>query len=97
MNPDHDEPIFELPIDGTLDLHSFRPSDLGVLIPEYIDECHRRGIYRLRIVHGKGIGTLRQTTHALLKRHPLVADFALADASGGAWGATVVSLRSVCE
>lgn len=94
MNDTPEDPIFEVPIDGTLDLHTFRPSDLKVLIPEYIEECHRRGIRQLRIIHGKGIGTLRETTHSLLKRHPLVADFSLADASGGGWGATLVKLLS---
>ncbi len=87
-----DEPI-EQPINGELDLHTFRPSDLGELIPDYIDACLAKDIRRLRIIHGKGIGTLRETVHALLKRNPKVERFQLADQSEGSWGATIVWLK----
>lgn len=82
-----------LPIDGTLDLHTFSPRELGELIPDYITECLLRGIRELRIIHGKGQGVLRRTVHSLLQRDPRVASFHLADESGGGWGATLVSLR----
>ena len=88
-----DEPV-AFPINGELDLHSFRPSDLGELIPDYIEACFEKKIYRLRIIHGKGIGTLRETVHALLKRNPQVVRFQLADQSEGSWGATIVWLHS---
>lgn len=82
-----------VPITGELDLHTFRPSDLGELIPAYLAECAARKIRRVRIVHGKGTGTLRTTVHALLKRLPEVQSFQLADESSGSWGATLVVLR----
>lgn len=82
-----------LPIDGTLDLHTFSPRELGELIPDYITECLARGIRELRIIHGKGQGVLRRSVHSLLRRDPRVAAFHLADADGGGWGATLVSLR----
>jgi dsDNA-specific endonuclease/ATPase MutS2 len=44
-------------------------------------------------VHGKGIGNLRRTVHALLQRHPAVADFRLGGMGEGSWGATIVTLR----
>lgn len=83
-----------LPITGELDLHTFRPADIGELIPTYLEECLRRGIHEVRIVHGKGTGTLRATVHALLKRSPLVTGFRLGDEHTGSWGATRVTLRS---
>jgi len=86
------EPVI-LPIDGTLDLHAFRPADLKTLIPDYLEECRSKGILRVRIVHGKGTGTLRRTVHALLARMDTVAEFRLADEAGGSWGATLVVLR----
>jgi DNA-nicking Smr family endonuclease len=82
-----------LPITGELDLHTFRPGDLGALIPAYLDECARRGIRQVRVIHGKGTGTLRTTVHALLRRSPLVAAFHLGDETTGSWGATIVTLR----
>jgi DNA-nicking Smr family endonuclease len=82
-----------LPITGELDLHTFQPRDLGELVPAYLAECAARGIHEVRIVHGKGTGTLRTTVHALLRRSPLVQSFRLGDESTGSWGATLVTLR----
>jgi DNA-nicking Smr family endonuclease len=87
-----DEPV-EIPIDGILDLHTFRPRDLGDLIPDYLEACRKRGILSVRIIHGKGTGTLRETVHALLRRRDDVADFRLGDETSGGWGATLVTLK----
>lgn len=92
MPPDESEPI-ELPIDGTLDLHLFRPSEVKDLVPDYLGECRQRGIFVVRIIHGKGIGALRETVHAILRRTPGVAGFSLAPSYAGGWGATVVTLN----
>ena len=91
MSPD--EP-FEIPIDGVLDLHTFRPQDVKEVLMEYLEECRRRGILEVRVVHGKGIGQLRQTVHALLSRHPEVVSFSLATEPFGGAGATFVHLRT---
>jgi dsDNA-specific endonuclease/ATPase MutS2 len=81
-----------LPIDGTLDLHTFRPEDVASLVDEYLRECLEKGIYEVRIIHGKGKGVLRRTVHARLEKNPLVVDFAL-DAGPSGWGATRVHLN----
>ncbi len=87
---DEHEPI-EFPIDGTLDLHTFHPRDVKDLVPEYLNACRERGILSVRIIHGKGTGTLRQIVHSALDRLPYVISYHLApDASH--WGATVVEL-----
>jgi DNA-nicking Smr family endonuclease len=84
----------ELAIDGELDLHHFRPSDVPSLVEEYIRECRKRGIHELRIVHGKGKGTLRRTVHAVLDRLPdAVEGYRLAPPERGGWGATLVDLK----
>jgi DNA-nicking Smr family endonuclease len=82
-----------IPVDGTLDLHSFRPAEAADVVAEYLTACHQAGILTVRIVHGKGTGALRRTVEAALRRHPLVAAFRTADESGGGWGATLVDLR----
>jgi len=92
--PQHDSEPVEFPINGEIDLHTFRPSDLGDLIPDYIEACQEKGIVRLRIIHGKGIGTLRETVHALLKRDSRVDRFQLAGQAEGSWGATIVWLKT---
>ncbi len=82
-----------IPIDGTLDLHTFSPRDLKDLIPDYLNACRAKGILDVRIIHGKGTGALRESVHAILRRLPYVAHFQLAGDSGG-WGATVVRLAA---
>lgn len=83
----------QLPIDGVLDLHTFKPGDVKELVPEYLAECRKRGILRVRIIHGKGIGNLRRTVHALLEKNPEVESFNLASEPFGGWGATIVHLH----
>jgi DNA-nicking Smr family endonuclease len=87
-----DEPI-QLPIDGVLDLHTFNPREIKELVPDYLAACQQRGIYQVRIIHGKGIGNLRRTVHAILARHPEVISFSLDHPEYGGWGATLVFLR----
>ena len=89
---DADEPV-ALRIDGSLDLHAFRPTDVKFLVPDYLRECQKTGILQVRIIHGKGTGVLRHTVHAILGRLDYVASYRLAGEDGGSWGATLVNLR----
>ncbi len=88
---DAQEPV-ELPIDGVLDLHLFHPRDVKELVPDYLDECLKRNILELRIIHGKGTGTLRRIVHSILEKHPAVKTFRLGGHGSGSWGATLVDL-----
>jgi DNA-nicking Smr family endonuclease len=89
-----DPPAVELPIDGVLDLHTFRPEEVAELVQDYLDECARRGILEIRIIHGKGKGTLRRTVHAALQKRSDVLEFGLAPPERGGWGATLVTLAA---
>ena len=92
MDQENSEKPIEFQISDELDLHTFRPGELGELIPDYIGLCLQKNIFRIRIIHGKGIGTLRKTVHALLKRDSRVLRFELAGQEEGGWGATIAWL-----
>ena len=86
------EPV-ELPVDGTLDLHTFHPRDLKELIPDYLESCREKGILQVRIIHGKGSGTLRKTVYSILGRLSYVLSIRVAGEDSGGWGATIVTLK----
>ena len=86
------EPV-ELPIDGVLDLHTFSPREVKELVVDYLAECRKRGILEVRIIHGKGTGTLRRTVESVLDKRAEVSSYRLAQERGGGWGATIVLLK----
>ena len=87
-----DEPV-EIPIRDVIDLHTFRPNEIGELLPEYFHACREKGIFAVRVIHGKGTGTLREGVHRLLEKLPEVESYQLAGAGSGSWGATWVYLK----
>ena len=89
---DEYDPI-EYPIDGILDLHTFRPNEVKDLIPEYLSACREQGILQVRIIHGKGSGTLKRTVQAILQRISEVSSFHPAGEEAGGWGVTMVTLK----
>ncbi len=91
--PDEDpDAAVAVPIDGVLDLHHFRPAEVGDVVDAYLDECRDQGIAHVRLIHGKGKGVLRRTVHARLERRSDVRHFGLATDRSG-WGATLVELE----
>lgn len=88
-NGDFQDDIIEMPIDGTLDLHTFNPKDVKELVPAYLDACLERGITEVNIIHGKGKGVLRDIIRAVLDQHPRVDSYTY----GNSWGATYVTLK----
>ena len=70
MDQENSEEPIEFQISDELDLHTFRPSELGDLIPDYIGLCLQKNIFRIRIIHGKGIGTLRAVSYTHLTLPP---------------------------
>ena len=79
-----------IPIEGTLDLHSFSPRDIKSVVEEYVNEAHAAGLSEVRLIHGRGVGVQRGIVQQALERHPLVAEFW--DAPESHLGATIARL-----
>jgi DNA-nicking Smr family endonuclease len=86
------DPI-KIPIEDTLDLHTFRPNEVPDLLYDYFSECIKAGIFSVRVVHGKGKGVLKKRVQEILKKNPLVETFTDAPPEAGGWGATLVELK----
>ncbi len=91
---ENDTGPIQLPIDGVLDLHSFQPREVKDLVLDYLAACQEKGILQVRLIHGKGIGNLRRTVHALLAKHPEVVSYSLDHPQFSGWGATIVTLKA---
>ena len=96
--PDNpDEPFGQpvpLPIDGVLDLHTIQPREVKDVLLAYIEVCQEKGIFEVRVIHGKGIFNLQRTVHSILQKHSQVISFTLASELYGGPGATIVKLRA---
>ncbi len=89
----HDAQPVKIDVTDTLDLHTFRPAEVGDLLPEYFRTCLEKGIFEVRVIHGKGGGILKKRVRAILERDPRVVSFTDAPAEAGGWGATRVVLK----
>jgi DNA-nicking Smr family endonuclease len=90
--PDADDPV-RLPLDGTLDLHAFRPRDVASVVDEYVRAAHEAGLREIRLIHGRGAGVQRGIVQSALERHPLVEAFQ--DAPESHLGATIAVLKEI--
>ena len=61
-------------------------------LDKYLHDAFMAGLWQVRVVHGKGTGTLRQETHRTLARHPLVKSYRLGGYGEGGAGVTIVEL-----
>jgi DNA-nicking Smr family endonuclease len=82
--------VHDIPIEDSIDLHTFRPSDITSVVEEYVNAAHAAGLREVRLIHGRGIGVQRGIVQAALERHPLVESFY--DAPETHLGATVAVL-----
>jgi DNA-nicking Smr family endonuclease len=84
-----DEPV-PVPIEDSLDLHTFHPRDVKAVVADYVEAAHQAGLREVRLIHGRGRGVQRGIVHAALETHPLVEEFW--DAPEAHLGATVARL-----
>ena len=67
--------MHHVPIEDSIDLHTFQPREIQIVVEEYLYQAVQRGFREVRIIHGRGIGVQREIVHSILKQHPDVAAF----------------------
>lgn len=86
-----------IPVEDSLDLHSFLPRDVPSVVSEYLDEALLHGLREVRIIHGKGKGVRRAEVRRMLRGDARVSGASDAPPERGGFGATVVVLKSGAE
>ena len=82
----------DAPLGDMIDLHGLPPAEAGPLVDAYVEEAQRNGFPMVKIIHGRGIGAMRQTVRTHLERSPYVLRFQDAPPPSGR-GATIAQLK----
>jgi DNA mismatch repair protein MutS2 len=61
-------------------------------LDQYLDRAFRARLPWVRIIHGRGSGTLRQVVRQELRNHPLISTYRAGKEGEGGDGVTVVHL-----
>jgi hypothetical protein len=98
MTDEDEEPAdpdatIEIPVEDSIDLHSFPPRDVPDVVDAYLEVAVERGFTEVRLIHGRGIGVQRDRIQKLLARHPLISGFHDAPPDRGGWGATIAYIK----
>ncbi len=80
-------------VDSELHLRGMRAAEVHEEMDRYLDAAARASLPWVRLVHGKGTGALRGVVHDILRQHPVVDHFELAEPKAGGEGVTVAFLK----
>ena len=92
---DHDDAddAVVVPIEDSLDLHTFLPREIQAVVESYLDAAREAGFREVRLIHGRGTGFQRDRVRSVLAGRGDVESFVDAPPERGGWGATIVVLR----
>jgi len=76
-----------------IDLHGLTIDEAIPHVDEFLYRSFRAHLFRVWIIHGKGMGILQSAVRDYLTRHPLVLRCTVADRKRGGPGATQVDIR----
>jgi DNA mismatch repair protein MutS2 len=86
--PEADSPGVEVSLRG------MRAADALDKLEKYLDRAYLAGLPYVRVVHGKGTGTLRKLARDMMRQHPLIAEIKEAPAHEGGEGVTIAKFVS---
>ena len=80
------------PVTNEVHLRHLTVDEALLKLDKYLDDAFMAGLYQVRVIHGKGTGTLRQAVQEQLAKHSLVKSYRLGDYGEGGAGVTIVEL-----
>lgn len=81
-----------LSIDDEIHLRRLTIEEASFKLDKYLDAAFMAGITWIRVIHGKGTGTLRNAIHRQLGSHSLIKSYRLGKYGEGGAGVTIVEL-----
>ena len=64
-------------------------------LEHFLNDAFLQGHSSVRIIHGKGTGTIREAVHRQLEGHPLVQSFRMAEVYQGGAGVTIIEMANI--
>ncbi len=87
------EPLYSTPrIDNECYIRRMTLDEALPILEKFINDSFMAGVIRIKIVHGKSGGTLRNAVHNRLANHPLVRLYRLGEYGEGGEGVTIAEL-----
>jgi len=73
-------------------LRHLTTDEASLKLDQFLHDAYMAGLYQVRVIHGKGTGTLRQMVARQLARHPLVKSYRPGEYGEGGAGVTIAEL-----
>ncbi len=88
----HDFQSRKITVPDEIRLRQLTVDEALLKLDQYLHDAFIAGLYQVRVVHGKGTGTLRGAIQEELARHPLVKSYRIGEYGEGGSGVTIVQL-----
>jgi DNA mismatch repair protein MutS2 len=80
------------PVTDELRLRHLTVDEALLRLDQYLNDAVMAGLYQVKIIHGKGTGTIRRVVRERLAQHPLVQSYRNGEYGEGGFGVTIVVL-----
>jgi DNA mismatch repair protein MutS2 len=82
----------DTPISNEVRLRQLTVDEALLKLDKYLNDAFMAGLNQVKVIHGKGTGTIRQAVRGYLARHPLVKSYRPGAYGEGEDGVTIVEL-----
>ena len=82
----------DTPVSNEVRLRQLTVGEALIKLDKYLNDAFMAGLTQVKVIHGKGTGTIRQVARGYLARHPLVKSYRAGGYGEGGDGVTIVEL-----